>query len=47
MELKARLDEANNIAWSRRLERAGCHVIYGLSSMKVHSKLCVITRRTP
>ena len=47
VELKARFDEANNIAWSRRLERAGCHVIYGLSSMKVHSKLCVITRRTP
>ena len=47
VELKARFDEANNIAWSRRLERAGCHVIYGLSGMKVHSKLCVITRRTP
>lgn len=47
VELKARFDEENNIAWSRRLERAGCHVIYGLSGMKVHSKLCVITRKTP
>lgn len=47
VELKARFDEANNIAWSRRLERAGCHVIYGLSGMKVHSKLCIITRKTP
>lgn len=46
VELKARFDEANNIAWSRRLERAGCHVIYGLSGMKVHSKLCLITRRS-
>lgn len=47
VELKARFDEENNIVWSRRLERAGCHVIYGLSGMKVHSKLCVITRKTP
>ncbi|HIW54852.1 MAG TPA: polyphosphate kinase 1 [Candidatus Ruthenibacterium merdigallinarum] len=47
VELKARFDEANNIAWSRRLERAGCHVIYGLSGLKVHSKLCLITRKTP
>ena len=46
VELKARFDEANNIEWSRRLERAGCHVIYGLSGMKVHSKLCIITRKT-
>lgn len=46
VELKARFDEENNIAWSRRLERAGCHVIYGISGMKVHSKLCVITRKT-
>lgn len=46
VELKARFDEANNIAWSRQLEQAGCHVIYGISGMKVHSKLCIITRKT-
>ena len=46
VELKARFDEANNIEWSRRLERAGCHVIYGIEHMKVHSKLCLITRKT-
>lgn len=44
VELKARFDEENNIEWSRRLERAGCHVIYGLEHIKVHSKLCLITR---
>ena len=38
--------EENNIEWSRRLERAGCHVIYGIEHMKVHSKLCLITRKT-
>ncbi|MDO4491516.1 MAG: polyphosphate kinase 1 [Lachnospiraceae bacterium] len=43
VELKARFDEENNIEWSRRLERAGCHVIYGLNGYKVHSKLCLIT----
>ena len=43
VELKARFDEENNIAWSRRLEHAGCHVIYGLNGFKVHSKLCLIT----
>ncbi len=47
VELKARFDEENNIEWSRRLERAGCHVIYGIERMKVHSKLCLITRKTP
>ena len=46
MELKARFDEENNIRWSRRLEDAGCRVIYGLDGYKVHSKLCLITRRT-
>lgn len=46
VELRARFDEANNIGMSRRLEEAGCHVIYGLGKYKVHSKLCLITRHT-
>lgn len=45
VELRARFDEENNIEWSRRLEHAGCNVIYGLPGYKVHSKLCLITRR--
>ncbi len=45
VELKARFDEENNIGWSRRLEDAGCHVIYGLDGLKVHSKLCLITMK--
>lgn len=45
VELKARFDEENNIEWSRRLEAAGCTVIYGLPGYKVHSKLCLISRR--
>ena len=45
VELKARFDEENNIEWSRRLEDVGCHVIYGLDGLKVHSKLCLITRK--
>lgn len=44
VELKARFDEENNIEWSRRLEEAGCNVIYGLEGFKVHSKICLITR---
>lgn len=45
VELKARFDEENNIEWSRTLEDAGCHVIYGLDGLKVHSKLCLITMK--
>ena len=45
VELRARFDEENNIEWSRRLEDAGCQVIYGLDGYKVHSKLCLITRK--
>lgn len=45
VELKARFDEENNIEWSRLLEEAGCQVIYGLDGYKVHSKLCLITRK--
>ena len=45
VELKARFDEENNIEWSRQLEDAGCRVIYGLDGYKVHSKLCLITRK--
>ena len=43
VELRARFDEENNIGWSRRLEEAGCRIIYGLDHIKVHSKLCQIT----
>lgn len=46
VELRARFDEENNIGWSQRLERAGCNVIYGPESIKVHSKLLLITRKT-
>lgn len=45
VELRARFDEENNIMWSRMLEKAGCQIIYGLEGYKVHSKLCLITRR--
>lgn len=45
IELKARFDEEHNIKWSKRLEEAGCTVIYGMENYKVHSKLCLITMR--
>lgn len=45
IELRARFDEQNNIDWSERLEEAGCRIIYGFEDYKVHSKLCLITRR--
>jgi len=46
VELKARFDEENNIEWSRRLEAAGCIIIFGIDGVKVHSKLCLITRKS-
>lgn len=46
VELRARFDEENNIGWSQRLEHAGCRVIYGPESLKVHSKLLLITRKS-
>lgn len=45
IELRARFDEQNNIDWSQRLEEAGCRILYGFDSYKVHSKVCLITRR--
>ena len=47
VELRARFDEENNIGWSKALEEAGCRVMYGPQGLKVHSKLCLITRKTP